>query len=147
MICKFCGEEIDDDSVICNNCGGLVKEPKKSNSVKIKTDDTTFYPNKLLLATLFGIVALSVCLFMPCFLGLIPAVIGKKMATELQSNYCQKDCKRAIILCKIAIVINLIVGFFILLIVLANIQKFVQLYDFIFGNNNYQGVAYGLFKV
>lgn len=122
MFCKYCGAQVGDNCVVCDKCGCLIK-PKTENSGDSK-NAVTFDSNKLLLATLFGIVSL----FMPLFLGLIPAIVGKNMAQELQKqSYCLKDCKRAMLLCKISIIFNIVAGSVILLFL---IDKGYSIYSF-----------------
>ena len=36
MFCKFCGNEIDEDMVVCPKCGKQVKELKKESTLKRK---------------------------------------------------------------------------------------------------------------
>ena len=78
--------------------------------------DGSFYPNKLLLSTLIGLVAL----FMPV-LGLLPALIAKNMADEIPYPYCARDVSRARNICIAAIAFSLleIIAGVITLIVLA----------------------------
>ena len=52
--------------------------------------DASYYPNKLMLSTVLGLIAL----FMPV-LGLIPAIIAKNMADEIPFPFCVRDVTRA----------------------------------------------------
>ena len=60
----------------------------------------SFYPNKLMIATIISLLAL----FTPVF-GLIPAIIAKRMVNELPEDYCPIDSKRASNISTAAIVI------------------------------------------
>lgn len=62
-----------------------------------------FFPNKILLATVIGIIALFTSA-----LGLIPALIAMQMAKELPLDYSPADVKRARAISTAAFVINLI---------------------------------------
>lgn len=63
--------------------------------------EQSFYPHKLALSTLFALLGI----FAPV-LGLISAIVGKRMANELPEDYCPDDTKRATTLSMIAIAIN-----------------------------------------
>lgn len=63
--------------------------------------ENSYYPNKLMLATLFVLIGI----FAPV-LGIISAIVGKRMANELPEDYCPDDTKRATTLAMIAIAIN-----------------------------------------
>lgn len=63
----------------------------------------TYYPNKLMLSTIIGIIALF-----SSALGLFPALIARQMAYELPADYSPRDVKRARNIATAAFVINLI---------------------------------------
>lgn len=39
MFCKYCGTELDDDVVVCTNCGKQVQELKTTNSLDTLVKD------------------------------------------------------------------------------------------------------------
>ena len=68
-------------------------------------DNNTYWPNKLLLSTVIGIIALFTSV-----LGFIPAVLGLTMAKEIPESYCPQDRGRAIRINTAAIVFGVIEG-------------------------------------
>lgn len=76
----------------------------------------SYYPNKLMLCTVMGLVALFTSVF-----GLIPSIISMNMANELPLEFSPLDVKRARNISNAAVIINtieVIVGIIIGLIIL-----------------------------
>lgn len=68
--CKFCGEKIPIDAVICTKCGRQVEEIKsKEPQIVVNNNNTNnnvpFYPNNLKPKN--KVVSLLLCLFLGCF--------------------------------------------------------------------------------
>ena len=45
MICKFCGEELDDDSLFCTECGNMVSD--EENVSDIQQEEVPVYSQSL----------------------------------------------------------------------------------------------------
>lgn len=77
----------------------ILNEEKELNEMNYES----YYPNKLMLSTIIGIVALFTSIF-----GLFPALIAKNMAEELPMEFSAPDVKRARRIATAAFVINLL---------------------------------------
>jgi len=79
--------------------------------------EQSFYPHKLALSTLFALLGV----FAPV-LGLIAAIVGKRMANELPDDYCPDDTKRATTLATAAIAINALEIFVLFVVIIVEIS-------------------------
>ena len=67
MFCKFCGKEIDDDSIVCSHCGKQLNTVNVNITQQTSTNDYD-YPKTgigVLLCLLLGIIGLIIglCLY------------------------------------------------------------------------------------
>ena len=78
-------------------------QPQETIKERAVMTPETYYPNKLLLCTVIGIIALFTSV-----LGFIPSIIARNMAYELPLEYNVTDVSRARRIATAAFVINLI---------------------------------------
>lgn len=118
MYCKFCGQEVADESVFCPSCGLRLKE-----EVEVKKEEFVYSTGPVvwkvfaIIGFIIGIISISLC-WVPLSAsliaidGIICSALGRK-TLDLKSN---KRAKIGLILSIIAAAISL----FIFIIVVAN---------------------------